>query len=69
MELLSIYREKAKNKGSSFIIKDGLLIKDYKLVVFKNGNLRIKFIEVIYCLITLVHLGRNKTKRMVYKRY
>ncbi|KAJ4329518.1 hypothetical protein N0V85_009998, partial [Neurospora sp. IMI 360204] len=31
-ESLSIYREKASEEGSSFIVKDGLLTKDYKLV-------------------------------------
>lgn len=66
---LSIYKEKVREADFAFKFKNRLLIKDYKLVILEDSNLKIKFIEVVYYLIISAYPGTNKPKRIVYKRY
>ena len=66
---LEEYYEIAKNIDSKWILKKGLLKYQDWLVVADEQNLRTKLIVEVHNQVSIAHLGKNKTRKVICARY
>jgi hypothetical protein len=69
---LEEYRQLAKKGHSAWEVKDGLLVRQGKLVVpasFKGRYLRTELIKEAHSTIVTAHPGQTKTRKLLLARY
>ena len=66
---LTLERERAQKGNTTYILRDGLLLFNGRLVVLDDGDLYTQLCNEFHRLSSQAYLGRNKMRKMVAERY
>jgi hypothetical protein len=68
-ETLREQRDQATRNKGKWVLEDGLLLYEGRLVVPDDGDLRARLLDEIHRQPSMAHPGQEKTKRMLTSRY
>lgn len=70
--LLQTFRDKVRTETDDeavWTLHDGILLRNDKMVVSEQDNLRIKLLDDLHSRLTSAHPGRNKLRKMMQSQY